>query len=174
MDTKGAEIVFGTAVASCVRCHPAAPTAADRRADVPPRRGTPAAAADARHAATLLGFGGFAAPQFHPTDRRCTECHTADLQPDPRWPGRRVPRADHLFGKSTSPHTGQGAIYEPQACLRCHWSPLYDAETKYRDAVPSAGDPARNALRRTPGSAAARQLLGNERQGFPGRPDADG
>jgi hypothetical protein len=174
MDTKGAEIVFGKAVASCARCHPAAPTAADRRADVPPRRGTPAAATDVRHAATLAGFGGFAAPQFHPTDRRCVECHTADLQPDPKWPGLRVTRADHLFGKSTSPHTGQGAIYEPQACLRCHWSPLYDAETKYRDAVPSAGDPARNALRRTPGSAAARQLLGNERQGFPGRPDADG
>jgi hypothetical protein len=173
MDTKGAEIVFGEAVASCARCHQPARDATDRRADVPPRRSSPAAASDPRHQAMLASFGGFAAPQFHPIDRNCKECHTAELQPDPKWPGRRVPRDDHLFGKSTTPHKDQGSIYAPDACLRCHWSPLLDAETKYRGAVPRVGDPARNELRRQPGSKEARSKFGNDRRGYPGR-DADG
>jgi hypothetical protein len=39
--------------------------------------------------------------------------------------------------------------------------------------VPRVGDPARNELRRQPGSKEARSKFGNDRRGYPGR-DADG
>ncbi|MFN9306684.1 MAG: cytochrome c3 family protein [Planctomycetota bacterium] len=172
VDTNGAEIVFGDQAQSCARCHPAGAAvvaAGGRKVDVPPRRGSPAAAADARFVQAVTRFGGFAGAQFHPTDRRCTECHRADLQPDPKWPGRRVPRADHLFGESTSPHAGQGGSYEPRGCLGCHWSPMQAAG--YSGAVAPSGDDELDAMRKDPGGRKARARFGNRRAGYPGGSD---
>lgn len=176
VDTKGAERLFGEPVQSCARCHAADPAqvaAGGRKADVPPRRGSPASLVDPRHVASQQRLVGFAAAQFHPTDRRCTDCHTAELRPDPKWPGRRVPRKDHLFvGERAHPHVGQGTNLQPTNCLACHW--ITTTKTGYAGGVPITGDRELDAARRDPGGDAARARFGNKRRGYPGKPDADG
>jgi hypothetical protein len=80
-----------------------------------------------------------------------------------------LPRADHLFGDSTSPHTGQGGSYEPRSCLACHWSPMQAAG--YSGAVAPSGDDELDAMRKDPGGVKARRRFGNRRAGYPGGSD---
>ncbi|MBL8756498.1 MAG: hypothetical protein JNK15_24605 [Planctomycetes bacterium] len=161
------EQIFGDQVRSCRQCHHDPGTAAPPALAIPSRRGTPAAALDARYTATQNSFAGFVDSQFHPV-ANCKDCHRADLAPDPKWPGVRVPRADHIKAASTSPHRGS-TRKEPAECLRCHWKPMNGLS----DGV-DAGTPEEREWRRQPTSPATRAKFGNERDGYPGTPRAKG
>ena len=161
------EKLFDEQVKSCVQCHhDPAPTAQPVLA-VPALRGSPAAALDPRYAAEQNSFAGFIDSQFHPVGN-CTDCHRADLSPDPKWPGVRVPRVDHIKAASTSPHAGS-ARKEPAACLRCHWKPRNGLSDGVDD-----GTPEEREWRRNPTSPATRAKFGNERDGYPGLNKAKG
>jgi hypothetical protein len=183
-----AERLFGEQVQSCARCHhddaaaganvappaAAAPGTANERERapgalaIPAVRGSEAAASDPRYRATQSTFAGFADSQFHPLGGACTDCHRAALAPDPKWPGLRVPRADHLFGRSKSPHAGQVAK-RPADCLRCHWKPIDGLEAGV-DAV----DARLRTFRQNPTSPATRAEFGNDAVGYPGTDKARG
>lgn len=164
------ERLFDDEVKSCVHCHHDAGTARSRTLVIPARRGTPAAAADPRYQRSQTAFAGFADSQFHPLGKACTECHRAVLAPDARWPGLRVPRQDHLFATSRSPHAG-ATNKEPAECLRCHWKPMdggrYEAGVVF-------GDAELLELRKRPSSPATRARFGNDPRGYPGTAQAGG
>lgn len=165
-----AEQLFGDAVRSCGRCHVEAPAAGDKPTlDVPAARGTPAAATDARYRAEQTAFAGFVDSQFHPLGGKCTACHRAVLQPDPKWPGLRVPRADHLFGTSRSPHDRSAPRKQPSECLRCHWKPIDGLE-----AGVDAGSADERFFRKNPTDPKTRSSYGNDNAGYPGTDKARG
>jgi hypothetical protein len=161
-----AEILFGSQVASCARCHRAADRAAPARADVPSPRGAPANAQDPRYARQQDVFGGFAAPQFHPLDRACTECHlqaTAVVRPDV---------ADHVPAVRRGKVHRDGAMKEPAECLRCHWTPCGSVWSSHVNGA--GGSVEERRLRASPAGAEARTRFGNEREGYPGTARAKG
>ena len=167
-----AELLFGDEVKSCRQCHhdPATPASQPAVLTLPALRGSPAAANDPRYAATQSVFAGFADPQFHPLGQACTDCHRADLAPDPRWSGIRIKGEHHLFlaERGRSPHAGQTGK-QPASCLRCHWKPLNGLE----DGV-DAGTPQERAWRRAPSSRDTRREFGNDAKGYPGTDAARG
>ncbi len=162
-----AEGLFGGEALSCVRCHhePAPPGGKPVEA-VPHPRGTPGAAADARHRIETTAFAGFAQNQFHPLGGQCTECHKANLAPDRRYTGIKRKRADHIFAQKGKVH-GAGPK-RPENCLACHWSPAKD----FKSAVSMSTQELRE-LRSEPASKATRERFGNKRKDYPGE-KADG
>jgi len=165
-----AERLFDDEVKSCAVCHHQDAAGKPAALAIPARRGSPAAANDPRHRCEQTVFGGFADTQFHPLDRACADCHRAVLAPDVRWPGLRVPRKDHLFATSTSPHAG-AAAKEPEQCLRCHWKPMDGGRF---EAAVFGRDEELMRLRRQPSGAATRARFGNDPKGYPGTPQAGG
>jgi hypothetical protein len=164
-----AERLFGEAVKSCALCHhddvagKPQPVLA-----IPAARGSAAAANDARYTSPQSVFAGFADSQFHPLGGKCTDCHRAELAPDPRYSGLRVPRADHLFGASKSPHAAGGSK-RPGECLRCHWKPINGLQ----DGV-DIGTPEERFFRRNPTDPKTRATFGNDSLGYPGTDKAKG
>lgn len=164
-----AERLFGEPVKSCAACHDEVPAAGGApQLAVPAARGTPAAAVDPRYRAEQSTFAGFVDSQFHPLGGTCTDCHRAVLQPDPKWPGLRVPRADHLFGTSKSPHAN-AARKQPAECLRCHWKPIDGL-----DAGVDAGSTEERFFRKNPTDQRTRDAYGNDNLGYPGTNRARG
>jgi hypothetical protein len=162
------EAIFDENAASCVKCHhrdlPGGTAAAQVCAVPPPR---PEVLADPRYRTTQPGFGGFTASQFHPTDRRCGECHLAGLDANRVLAVRAVlTGADHIQVKE-APGVHQNG-YSPAECLRCHWKPLPQLKAGV------GGTAEQIQWRGEPQSPATRQRFGNLSRGYPGGADADG
>ncbi len=168
-----AEQLFGEPVRSCRLCHG---QGEPRQLDVPPTRGSPAAADDRHYRQQQTPFAGFAAGQFHPATGRCTECHLANREA--REPTRIRPidrdADDQLFAAHPSGRVhpkNDAAPRSPTECLRCHWLPSGDWTAVVNGAL---GTPEDKALRAAPMSPATRGRLGNERDGYPGTERAKG
>ena len=165
-----AELLFDEQVTSCRKCHNVvAPASPQRALAIPSVRGSAAAVSDPRYRAEQTTFAGFQDSQFHPLGRECIECHRSVVAPDPRWPGIRVKRDDHVFATiGKSPHAGANRK-QPAQCLRCHWKPM----DGLADGV-DEGTPEEREFRRNPVSPAVRQKFGNAAAGYPGSERAGG